>query len=124
MSGKEMFEFHPELFVDDDEAFVADDYVGNPEDDVPEVIINVTGTSISLTRKGAAEGEQLENVDADLFKAEDIPDENGEGGDAQEGADEDGEGDGEAEEGGEEEEADDVEDGEDDAPPAKAPPRP
>ena len=54
MSGKEMFEYHPELFVDDDEAFQADDYVNNNPDEqgeIPEVIITATGTSITLTRK-------------------------------------------------------------------------
>lgn len=54
MSGKEMFEYHPELFVDDDEAFQADDYVNNNPDEagvVPEIIVTATGTSITLTRK-------------------------------------------------------------------------
>lgn len=57
MSGKEMFEYHPELFVDDDEAFQADDYVNdNPDEagEAPEIIVTATGTSITrsvVTRK-------------------------------------------------------------------------
>lgn len=54
MSGKEMFAYHPELFVDDDEAFQADDYINNNPDEagvVPEIVVTATGTSITLTRK-------------------------------------------------------------------------
>lgn len=34
MSGREMFEFHPEYFVDDDEAVGADEYKAAAEEDV------------------------------------------------------------------------------------------
>jgi len=57
MSGREMFEFHPELFVDDDEAAAASDYLADPNDEqIPETILTVTGTSIVATRKGGGAG--------------------------------------------------------------------
>jgi len=53
MSGLQMFEFNPDLFVDDEEALNQDDYVDHDDDfdpNVPHNIVTVTDTSITLTR--------------------------------------------------------------------------
>jgi len=59
MSGREMFVFNPDLFVDDDEA-IDDSELQHREDfidsSVPHNIVTVTGTSISLTRLNPTKG--------------------------------------------------------------------
>jgi len=64
MSGREMFVFNPDLFVDDDEAYDQDEYVQDDRIDinVPHNIITVTETSITLTPKVFSEnGERRYN---------------------------------------------------------------
>eukprot|EP01101_Sappina_pedata_P010376 TRINITY_DN6526_c0_g1_i1.p2 TRINITY_DN6526_c0_g1~~TRINITY_DN6526_c0_g1_i1.p2 ORF type:complete len:385 (-),score=240.07 TRINITY_DN6526_c0_g1_i1:117-1229(-) len=57
MSGREMFVFNPELFIDDEEALEEEDLEQENDIDpnVPHNIVTVTGTSISLTRVHAKE---------------------------------------------------------------------
>eukprot|EP01100_Stratorugosa_tubuloviscum_P012229 TRINITY_DN570_c1_g1_i1.p1 TRINITY_DN570_c1_g1~~TRINITY_DN570_c1_g1_i1.p1 ORF type:complete len:421 (-),score=226.03 TRINITY_DN570_c1_g1_i1:153-1415(-) len=53
LSGREMFVFNPELFIDDDEAFGKDALEAEQDDfadNVPHNYVTVTDTSISLTR--------------------------------------------------------------------------
>jgi len=77
MSGREMFIFNPALFVDDEEAFGAEDYEADDDDlpDGPERVITVTGTSISIEMRGDEEGEEKEKeeggpIDESLFTGE------------------------------------------------------
>jgi hypothetical protein len=90
MSGREMFVFNPDLFVDDDEAFDAKEYEHEEEQydsSVPHNIITATATSITrtavnvnATKEGEEEGEENAEggdgaVDESLFAdAGDIPD--------------------------------------------------
>jgi len=66
MSGREMFVFNPDLFVDDDEALGEDSYVVQEDIDesIPHNIITVTNTSITRTRvTGAKENAEHPNQD-------------------------------------------------------------
>jgi zinc finger CCCH domain-containing protein 15 len=63
MSGRSLFVFKPELFVDDDDAADDDDYEHDSDaedDDVPVHVIEVTGTSITRTAVNQA---ALDTVD-------------------------------------------------------------
>jgi len=85
MSGREMFVFNPDLFVDDEEALDESGYEIQEEaidPNVPHNVITVTETSITLTRK-TANGEsnfddnqtEDENIDLQKEKDEDEEDE-------------------------------------------------
>lgn len=65
MSGREMFVFNPELFVDDEEALEEDELEKENDIDpnVPHNIVTVTGTSISLTRVQAPAAEEKKEAD-------------------------------------------------------------
>ncbi len=96
MSGRDLFSFNPDLFVDDDEGMGGDE-LERDEEDVPIFDINVDGTSISLTRatrdvvldvklltpqetpdSSGNAGEDgtgdVDGINADLFLAEDVDD--------------------------------------------------
>jgi hypothetical protein len=109
MSGRQMFEFKPELFVDaeDEGAMGTEDLVAEDQDTVQETVLTVTGTSIVATIKNAGKGIQsfaLDDngpagdravpIDESLFAGDDeipdIPDEDGETGE-EDGKEEEGE---------------------------------
>jgi len=91
-SGREMFEFNPDLFKDEEDVLDTEELEPEPEqDEGPIITIDVTGTSITTTITNNDPEHKVENTD--LFKEEDIPDD-----------------DDEAEENGKEEEEEDDED--------------
>eukprot|EP01097_Dermamoeba_algensis_P004240 TRINITY_DN2800_c0_g1_i1.p1 TRINITY_DN2800_c0_g1~~TRINITY_DN2800_c0_g1_i1.p1 ORF type:complete len:380 (-),score=140.34 TRINITY_DN2800_c0_g1_i1:176-1315(-) len=65
MSGREMFTFNPELFIDDDDAI--DEYEQVENIDGPIIELSATGTSISLNIKegGGQEDKERENEDGE-----------------------------------------------------------
>mmetsp|Transcript_1211 Transcript_1211/g.2678 ORF Transcript_1211/g.2678 Transcript_1211/m.2678 type:complete len:369 (+) Transcript_1211:37-1143(+) len=88
MSGRALFTFNPDLFVDDDEAA---EELEREEDEFADVVeINVTATSIGYTRgaqggsaeeggaaaavEGAAAGGGAAAIQANLFLEEELPD--------------------------------------------------
>jgi len=73
MSGREMFAYHPEFFVDDDEAMGADEYVADTTDEVPETVLTVTGTSIVATQKGGGKPLQPIHITESLFTDAPLP---------------------------------------------------
>ena len=84
-SGKEMFEFNPDLFVDEEDVLDAQELAPEEEDEGPVRYIEATSTSISLTITNNDENENEEEeedgkvkVNADLFTEDDIPDEDDE----------------------------------------------
>lgn len=86
-SGREMFVFNPDVFnIDDDDVMDMSELEPDESDDGPVINIDVTGTSITTTRRG-------------------FDDEDGEGNDEGNGEDEEGEENGKEEEDGKEEES-------------------
>jgi len=95
-SGREMFIYNPDLFVDDDDVLDTTELPEEKEDEGPVIRIEVSGTSISLSKEnGDEEGEEVENngkeeesdeegennegegaveIQENLFVEEDIPD--------------------------------------------------
>jgi len=95
-SGREMFIYNPDLFVDDDDVLDTTELPEEKEDEGPVIRIEVSGTSISLSKEnGDEEGEEMENngkeeesdeegennggegaveIQENLFVEEDIPD--------------------------------------------------
>jgi len=74
-SGREMFDFNPDLFKDEDDVLDTEELEPEPEqDDGPIIDIDVTGTSIKTTVTHPDETEQ-NTENEELFKEEDIPDE-------------------------------------------------
>lgn len=62
LSGRSLFAYRPELFVDDDDAADETTYAHSedaPDPDVPVNIIEVTGTSLTRTAVNAAAGADI-----------------------------------------------------------------
>lgn len=83
-SGREMFVYNPELFVDDEGVIDFTEFEPEEKDEGPVVTLSATGTSISaVTSNGpkSADGEPEAKesgkveVEEDLFLEDDIPDE-------------------------------------------------
>lgn len=70
-SGRELFEFNADLFVDEDDVLDTEELEPEEkEDEGPVRYIEATGTSINLTITNNGE----EEVNEDLFTDENIPD--------------------------------------------------
>jgi len=99
MNGREMFSFNPDLFVDDDAAADDEDYEIDQDPDVHELIVDVSGTSISLTAAAAAAppGEleatiaalESADIDEDLFAEDDDDDDDNDDNDDNDDGDDD-----------------------------------
>ena len=84
-SGREIFEYNPDLFKDEDDVLDTEELEPEQEEDEgPSIYIDVTGTSIRTTVVEHNEGKDEENeddaqekvpVEASLFTEEEIPDE-------------------------------------------------
>lgn len=86
-SGRALFTFNPDLFMDDEDADVVDLDELPQEDriDGPIIELDVTGTSIRTTITNAGKEEQEEDVQEDLFVEDDIPDISDDEGDGADG---------------------------------------
>jgi hypothetical protein len=70
-SGRELFEFNADLFVDEDDVLDTEELEPEKdEDEGPVRYIEATGTSINLTITNNGEDEE---VNEDLFTDENIP---------------------------------------------------
>jgi hypothetical protein len=76
-SGREMFEFNPDLFRDEEDVLDADELEPEleEEDQGPIRTIDVTETSIKTTVTNSIEENGKEIVDETLFNEEEIPEE-------------------------------------------------
>jgi len=88
-SGREMFEYDPSLFIDDDEALETDD-LRRDEYDGPLIEIDVTGTSIRTTLVGDDKNEEGQESGAESQDGDQGEDEEGEEGEEEEKEDQEG----------------------------------
>eukprot|EP01115_Flamella_aegyptia_P002867 TRINITY_DN1425_c0_g1_i1.p2 TRINITY_DN1425_c0_g1~~TRINITY_DN1425_c0_g1_i1.p2 ORF type:complete len:208 (+),score=67.24 TRINITY_DN1425_c0_g1_i1:672-1295(+) len=82
-SGREMFDFNPDLFVDEEDVLDTEELEPENVDEGPVRYIDVTGTSINLTITNLKEEEDVNNqnsvaVNPDLYNEDEIPDEDDE----------------------------------------------
>jgi len=77
-SGREMFVYNPDLFVDDEDVLDTNELPEEKEDEGPIIRIEVSGTSISTrTENGNEEGESEEGFENGKEEESDEEQENG-----------------------------------------------
>jgi len=75
-SGREMFDFNPDLFIDEEDVFDTEELEPEEQDDNEPIInLELTGTSIRTRIENGKEEEEEHKVQEDLFNEEDLPEE-------------------------------------------------
>lgn len=73
-SGREMFEFNPDLFIDEEDVLDTEELEPEKEEDEPAIYLSADGTSISTKVVNPGEGNDGEKVNEELFNEDEVPD--------------------------------------------------